>query len=111
MLKVPAMSDTVEIVANLPPLHPGEVLREEFMAPLGLSAGKIAKACCVPRTRIERIAGERLGITGDTALRLGKVLGTGPELWMNLQARFETETARAALVDVIAGLPELHRAA
>ena len=105
------MSDTVEIVASLPPLHPSEILREEFMAPLGLSAGRIAEACGVPRTRIERIAGERLGITGDTALRLGKVLGTGPELWMNLQARFETETARATLGDVVDGLPELHRAA
>ena len=101
----------MEIVESLCPLHPGEVLREEFMIPLGLSAGRIAKACGVPRTRIERLATERLGISGDTAVRLGKVLGTGPEVWMNLQSRFETETAKVALGDVLASLPELHRAA
>ncbi len=99
-----------DIIAVLPPLHPGEVLREEFLIPLGLSAGKVAKACGVPRTRIERIANEKLGITGDTAVRLGRVLGTGPELWMNLQGRFETETARAALGKELDDLPTLHRA-
>lgn len=105
------MPDRLDIVDCLPPLHPGEVLREEFMVPLGLTAGKIAKACGVPRTRIERIATERLGITGDTAVRLGKVLGTGPEVWMNLQARFATDTALAALGDGIDALQELNRAA
>lgn len=105
------MARRPEVIAVLPPLHPGEVLREEFLVPLGLSAGKVAKACGVPRTRIERIANEKLGITGDTALRLGRVLGTGPELWMNLQGRFETETARAALGEALDELPMLHRAA
>ena len=105
------MTKALEIVAKLSPLHPGEVLREEFMIPLGLSAGKIAKACGVPRTRIERIAAEKLGITGDTAVRLGKVLGTGPEVWMNLQAKYETETAKIALDDVIETLPVLNKAA
>ena len=105
------MPQDTEVVTVLSPLHPGEVLREEFLVPLGLSAGKVAKACGVPRTRIERIATETLGITGDTALRLGRVLGTGPELWMNLQARFETESARAALGDRLDSLPTLHRAA
>ncbi len=105
------MTEDLEIVATLPPLHPGEVLREEFMIPLGLSAGKIAKACGVPRTRIERIATEKLGITGDTAVRLGKVLATGPEVWMNLQAKFDTQTARLALNGVIETLPVLNRAA
>ena len=105
------MPDTLEIVDTLAPLHPGEVLREDFMVPLGLTAGKIAKACGVPRTRIERIATERLGITGDTAIRLGKVLGTGPEVWMNLQARFEMEIARAAIGDAVDTFPELNRAA
>ena len=105
------VTDTPEILDVLPPLHPGEVLREDFMAPLGLSAGKIAKACGVPRTRIERIATERLGITGDTAVRLGRVLGTGPELWMNLQARFETESAKAALGETVAELKQLNTAA
>jgi len=105
------MTDSPEIIDVLPPLHPGEVLREDFMVPLGLSAGKIAKACGVPRTRIERIATERLGITGDTAVRLGRVLGTGPELWMNLQARFETESAKVALGETVAELQQLNTAA
>ena len=95
------MSENLEIVATLPPLHPGEVLREEFIVPLGLTAGKVAKACGIARTRIERIVAEQIGISGDTALRLGRVLGTGPELWMNLQSRYEIETARVALGDEI----------
>lgn len=78
---------------KLPPLHPGEVLREEFLVPLKMSAGALAKACGVPRTRIERLAGEQIGITADTALRLSRALGTTPELWMNLQNSFDVNTA------------------
>ena len=78
---------------KLPPIHPGEVLREEFLIPLGLSAGAIAKACGVPRTRIERVANEQTPITADTALRLGKALGTPAQLWLNLQNEFDTRTA------------------
>ncbi|WP_026596823.1 HigA family addiction module antitoxin [Methylobacterium sp. 77] len=78
--------------AVLPPMHPGEVLREEFMVPLGLSAGKIARACGVPRTRIERIAAEEIGISTDTALRLGRFFKTSPDLWINLQKQFEIES-------------------
>ena len=73
------MADDIEITATLPPMHPGEMLREEFIEPLGLSAGKVAKACGVPRTRIERIVSEQLGISGDTAVRLGRFFGTSPE--------------------------------
>jgi addiction module HigA family antidote len=68
---------------KLAPMHPGEVLREEFLLPLNLSAGALAKACGLPRTRIERIAAETTGISADTALRLGKALGTSAQLWMN----------------------------
>ena len=78
---------------KLPPLHPGEVLREEFLVPLKMSAGALAKACGVPRTRIERLASEQIGITADTALRLSRALGTTPELWMNLQNSFDVNTA------------------
>jgi addiction module HigA family antidote len=78
---------------KLPPLHPGEVLREEFLVPLKMSAGALAKACGVPRTRIERLANEQIGITADTALRLSRALGTTPELWMNLQNSFDVKTA------------------
>ena len=77
------MTDELKIVATLPPMHPGEMLREEFLEPLGLSAGRVAKACGVPRTRIERIIREELGISGDTAVRLGKFFKTSPEFWMN----------------------------
>ena len=83
------MTDDIEITKALPPMHPGEMLREEFLKPLGLSAGRVAKACGVPRTRIERIMREELGISGDTAVRLGRFFGTSPEFWMNLQARYE----------------------
>ena len=79
---------------RLPPMHPGEVLREEFMEPKGLTAYALAARLGVPRTRIERIAREELGITVDTALRLAAYFRTTAEFWMNLQSRFELETAR-----------------
>jgi len=77
---------------RLPPLHPGEVLREEFMEPYGLTAYALAKACRVPRTRIERIVREETGITVDTALRLARLFDTTPDFWLNLQNRYEMET-------------------
>jgi addiction module HigA family antidote len=75
-------------------MHPGEVLREEFLIPLGLSAGALARACGVPRTRVRRIANEETAITADTALRLGKALGTSAQLWLNLQNEFDMRTAK-----------------
>ncbi len=97
--------------APLLPLHPGEILREEFMVPLGLSAYALAKACGVPRTRIERVAAEEIGISGDTALRLGRVFDTTPEFWMNLQQRFDLERATRALGTAIDSIKPLPRAA
>jgi addiction module HigA family antidote len=85
------------VAKKLAPLHPGEVLREEFLVPLNLSAGALAKACGLPRTRIERIVAEDVGITADTALRLAKALDTSAELWLNLQNDFELETARRSI--------------
>lgn len=90
------MTDDLDIIATLPPLHPGEVLREDFMLPRKLTAGRIAKACGIPRNRIEMIVREKLGISGDTALRLGRVLGTTADVWMNLQKRYELDTAKVA---------------
>jgi addiction module HigA family antidote len=72
----------------------GEVLREEFLLPLGLSPGALAKACGVPRTRIERLSNEATGVTADTALRLSKAFGTSPELWLNLQTDYDIQTAK-----------------
>jgi addiction module HigA family antidote len=83
---------------KLPPLHhPGEVLREEFLVPLGLSSGALAKAMGVPRTRVERIAAETSRITADTALRLSRALGTSAQLWLNLQSCYDVETAQRAI--------------
>jgi antitoxin HigA-1 len=79
---------------RLAPMHPGEVLREEFLLPLGLSPGALAKACGVPRTRMERLSNEETGVTADTALRLSKAFGTSPELWLNLQVDYDIQTAK-----------------
>ena len=84
----------MKIVAKLPPLHPGEMLREEFLEPMGLTPYAVAKACGVPRTRIERIVREELGVSADTALRLAKFFGMSVEFWVNLQAQYDVETAK-----------------
>jgi addiction module HigA family antidote len=85
------------MVKKLKPMHPGEVLREEFLLPLRMSAGALAKACGLPRTRIERIASEQAGITADTALRLAKALDTTAQLWLNLQTDYDVQIARRDL--------------
>jgi len=77
----------------LPPVHPGEILREEFMVPLNLSANALAKALGLTAARINDIARERRGIAADTALRLARYFGTTPDFWMNLQKSFELEVA------------------
>jgi antitoxin HigA-1 len=82
---------------KLKPMHPGEILREEFLLPLKLSAGALAKACGLPGARIERIASEQTGITADTALRLAKALGTTEQLWLNLQNDYDIQIARRDL--------------
>ncbi|MDR6434167.1 HigA family addiction module antitoxin [Brucella pseudogrignonensis] len=73
----------------LPPVHPGEILREEYLIPLHMSTGALAKQLNVPRTRIERLANEQTAVTPDTALRLAKFFRTTPEFWMNMQASFD----------------------
>ena len=82
---------------RLPPIHPGEVLREEFLAPLGMSAHKLALALRVPATRINDIVNEKRGITADTALRLSRYFGTTARFWLNLQASYELEVAEDQL--------------
>ncbi|SCM71403.1 Addiction module antidote protein, HigA family [uncultured Pleomorphomonas sp.] len=90
----------------LPPMHPGEILREEFLVPLNMSAGTLAKRLGVSRTRIERLAGERTGITPDTALRLAKVFNTAPEFWMNMQASYDLKVHAAALAADLAAIQQ-----
>ena len=82
-------------------MHPGEVLREEFLVPLNMSAGALAKTCGLPRTRIERIAREQTGITADTALRIAKALGTSAQLWLNLQNDHDMEVAQQGLGPIL----------
>ncbi|MGO9518809.1 MAG: HigA family addiction module antitoxin [Candidatus Korobacteraceae bacterium] len=77
-----------------PPVHPGEVLREDFMKPLGLSVNRLALDLHVPATRIGEIVHERRRITADTALRLGRYFKTNAEFWLNLQNFFDLEVAR-----------------
>ena len=89
---------------KLPPLHPGEVLREEFLKPVNLSPYAVAKMCHVPRTRIERIVREEIGITADSALRLAKLFGTSAEFWLGLQADYDMETTRAKIANELAGI-------
>ena len=82
---------------RLPPIHPGEILREEFLSPLGMSAHQLALALRVPATRINDIVNERRGITADTALRLSRYFGTTARFWMNMQASWELEVAEDQL--------------
>jgi addiction module HigA family antidote len=88
-------------MSKLKPLHPGEVLREEFLLPLQLSAGKVAKAIGVPRTRIERLAAEQVDLSADSALRLARYFGTSADFWMALKSRHERERAEDALGDAL----------
>lgn len=71
------------------PVHPGEILREEFLGPLGLSMHKLALALRVPATRIAEIVHERRGITPETAVRLARYFGTTPQFWLNLQNAYD----------------------
>lgn len=77
------------------PIHPGEILREEFMVPLGLSANALALALRVPAPRINDIVRERRAISADTALRLARCFGTSAEFWLGLQADFDLKTTQA----------------
>src|ERR1700688_4810555 len=78
---------------KLRPIHPGEILREEFMVPLRLSMNRMAMDLRVPVTRIADIVNERRGITADTALRFARYFKNTPTFWMNLQTRYELEIA------------------
>jgi len=82
---------------KLKPVHPGEILREEFLVPLGLSMNRLALDLRVPVTRIADLVNERRGITGDTALRLGRYFSNAPAFWMNLQSRYDLEVAEDEL--------------
>ena len=82
---------------RLPPIHPGEILREDFMVPLGISMNKLALDLRVPVTRIAEIVHERRGITPDTALRLGRYFNTSARFWLNAQGAYDLEVAQDEL--------------
>lgn len=81
------------MMRKLSPIHPGEILQEEFLVPLKLSATAFAKHINVPPNRITRLIAGQTSITGDTALRLSRAFGTSPELWMNLQTHYDLQVA------------------
>jgi len=84
---------------KLPPVHPGEILLEEFLKPLGLSPYRLAKDVSVPPRRINEIVRGARAITADTALRLARFFGTSERFWMNLQTRYELELEKDRLGD------------
>ena len=96
---------------TMPPIHPGETLREDFLKPLGLSANRLAMELIVPVTRVNDIVRGKRAITADTALRLSRYFGTTPQFWMNLQSNFDLERAEDARGAEITGRVQPHRAA
>ena len=79
---------------DFPPVHPGEILLEEFLKPMGISQYRLAESIRVPARRINEIVLAKRGITADTALRLSRFFGNSAQFWMNLQTRYELESAR-----------------
>lgn len=77
----------------LPPIHPGEILKEDLMAPLSLSINRLARELRVPVTRLSDIVNRRRSLTADTCLRLARYFGTTPEFWMNLQSTYDLRVA------------------
>jgi antitoxin HigA-1 len=99
------------VAKRLPPIHPGEVLREDFLVPMELAPYTLAKALGVPRTRIERLAREETPVTADTALRLARYFCTTPAFWMGMQAQYDIERAADALARELKRIAPMKRTA
>ncbi len=84
---------------KLPPIHPGEILREEFLEPMGISQYRLAKDISVPPRRINEIVHGKRSVTADTALRLGRFFAMSPQFWLNLQTRYDLEITEDLLED------------
>ena len=84
---------------KLPPIHPGEILIEEFLKPMGISQYRLAKDISVPPRRINEIVHGKRSISADTALRLGRFFGMSPQFWLNLQTRFDLEVTEDVLAE------------
>jgi antitoxin HigA-1 len=97
---------------RLAPVHPGEILVEDFLTPVGPTPSAVARAIGVPRTRIERLARQETALTADTALRLARFFGVIPAFWMHIQAQYDLERAQdAAARDIARITPHHHEAA
>jgi antitoxin HigA-1 len=94
---------------RLPPVHPGEVLLEDFMKPLGLSQYRLARDLHVPAMRISQIVHGKRAVTADTALRLARYFGTSANVWMRLQARYDLEVAEAVLAERVKHEVKVHQ--
>jgi|SRR5680860_639626 addiction module HigA family antidote len=84
------------------PIHPGEILREEYLEPLEMSVNALSKALHVPTTRMNEIVREKRGVTADTALRLARYFGTSERFWLNLQTEFELRQAQISKATQVA---------
>ena len=82
---------------QLEPIHPGEILLEEFMKPMGISINRLSRDIAVPPGRVSAIVNSKRAITADTAIRLGRYFGTSPEVWMGLQADYELRIAQRTI--------------
>jgi len=89
------------VAKKIKPVHPGEILREEFLVPLRLSMNKMAMALRVPVTRIADIVNGRRGISADTALRFARYFKNSPAFWMNLQTRYDLEVAQDEIAEQV----------
>jgi addiction module HigA family antidote len=100
MLKSLTITEVPEVSKKrLSPVHPGDILLEEFLEPLGISQYRLAMDTSVPPRRINEIVHGKRSVTADTALRLARYFGTSPEFWLNLQARYDLDVAEDALGD------------
>jgi addiction module HigA family antidote len=86
-------------------IHPGEILREDFLLPMGITAYRLAKSIGVPQTRVAQILKGERAITADTALRLARFFGTSPQLWINLQSHYDLEVAERANAEAYSKIP------
>jgi len=95
---------------TMPPIHPGEVLQEEYLGPLGVSQYRLAQAIAVSPRRINEIVHGKRGISADTALRLARYFATSERFWLNLQSRYDIEVERDRLVTALDGIEPLKTA-
>jgi addiction module HigA family antidote len=101
----------MEIKNNMRPIHPGEILREEYLIPLGMNAHSLALELKVPAPRINDIVRERRSITPDTALRLSRYFNSSPEFWLNLQTAYDLKVAKKEVGSKIEKEVQIRKAA